>query len=353
MNGTERIQALLQGKEIDRTPIGGWYHMPLTDRNIRDFSEELIMSTDSNHWDFMKIMTNGHYYTEAYGGKIHFSTKQDKWYGTIEEYPIKNARDAENLPVLGVENPVFYRELEVLKRLKDYYQDRIPLVATIFNPLTAVQECAGSLDSGPIKKLMEENPDALHKALKAMTKTNMNYLDALFAEGIDGIFLANQYSMEHIISDEQYDEFCEPYEREIVQYCKGRTWFNMAHAHGDKKLRIQRYYDYSMDEIQALNWENCPVGLKDDEITTIKNVRSETNKILIAGIDQNHDFITPENDRESVKRLLVKRFQNALQENGSNRFIFAPGCAMTTGGSYLNRLLYEVAEEYGKSASAK
>lgn len=186
-----------------------------------------------------------------------------------------------------------------------------------------------------------------------MTKTNMNYLDALFAEGIDGIFLANQYSMEHIISDEQYDEFCEPYEREIIQYCKGRTWFNMAHAHGDKKLRIQRYYGYGMDEIQALNWENCPAGLKDDEITTIKSVRSETNKVLIAGIDQNHDFITPENDRESVKKRLVKRFQNALQENGSNRFIFAPGCAMTPGGSYLNRLLYEVAEEYGKSTSAK
>lgn len=353
MNGTERIQALLQGKEIDRTPIGGWYHMPLVDRNIRDFTEELIMSTDSNHWDFMKIMTNGHYYTQAYGGKIRFSTELTKWYGTIEEYPIKNAEDAANLPVLEVDNLVFHRELEVLKRLKDYYQNRIPLVATIFNPLTAVQECIGCLDAGPVRKMMEEDPEALHKALAAMTRTNKNYLDALFAEGIDGIFLANQYSMAHLINDAQYEEFCVPYEKEIIEYCKGKTWFNMAHVHGDKNLRIEKYYGYGMDEIQALNWENCPAGITEEETTTIKKVRAETDKILIAGIDQNHDFITPENDREAVKKVLTERFKNALHENGSNRFIFAPGCAMTPGGTYLNRLLYEVAEEYGRSENEK
>lgn len=353
MNGTERIQALLQGNEIDRTPIGGWYHMPLVDRNIRDFTEELIMSTDSNHWDFMKIMTNGHYYTQAYGGKIRFSTELTKWYGTIEEYPVKNAEDAAALPVLGVDNPVFYRELEVLKRLKDYYKERIPLIATIFNPLTAVQECIGCLDAGPVRKLMEESPEALHKALAAMTQTNKNYLDALFAEGIDGIFLANQYSMAHLITDAQYEEFCVPYEKQIIEYCKGRTWFNMAHVHGDKNLRIEKYYGYGMDEIQALNWENCPAGITEEETTTIKKVRAETDKILIAGIDQNHDFITPENDREAVKKVLTERFKNALRENGSNRFIFAPGCAMTPGGTYLNRLLYEVAEEYGRSEIVK
>lgn len=127
----------------------------------------------------------------------------------------------------------------------------------------------------------------------------------------------------------------------------------MAHAHGDRKLRIEKYYGYGMDEIQALNWENCPCHLAEDEITTIKKVRDKTDKILIAGIDQNHDFETSGNDREAVKKLLVKRFQDALLENGGNRFIFAPGCAMATGGSYLNRLLYEVAEEYGRSSSGR
>lgn len=348
MNGRERVEALAKGSEIDRTPICGWYHMPLVDRNIGDFTRELINSSNFNHWDFIKIMTNGHYYTEAFGGEISFSTELTKWYGEIEKYPIITADDAENLPVLDIDNPVFSRELEVVKILKDYYKDTVPLIGTIFNPLTAVQECVGSLDAEPIKRLMKEAPEALHKALEAMTLTNMKYMDALFEEGIDGIFLANQYSMSHLITDKQYEEFCAPYEKRIVDHCKGKTWFNMAHAHGSRNLRMEPYYAYDDDVIQAINWENCPTGVPEEEVTSIKEVREKTNKIIIAGIDQNQDMNSLTNDREAVKALIIKRFQTALKENGSNRFIFGPGCALPTGGSYLNHIIYEVAEEYGR-----
>ncbi len=347
MNGKERLKALVEGRDIDRTPIGGWYHMPLVDQHVGDFSRELIASTDFNHWDFIKIMTNGHYYTAAYGGKIRFSTDLTKWYGDIEKYPIVSAEDAARLEVLDAKNPVFARELEVLRILKDYYKDEVPLIATIFNPLTAVQECIRSLNSAPVLQLMVEHPEALHKALEAMTQTNLNYLDALFEEGIDGIFLANQYSMAHILTDAQYEEFVTPYEKRVVEHCKGRTWFNMVHAHGDRNLRLDKYYGYGNDEIQALNWENCPAGLPENEVASIAKVRKETDKVIIAGIDQIHDFETPENHREDVKKRLIERYKTAVREVGSNRFVFAPGCAMPTGGSYLYRLLYEVVEEYG------
>ena len=349
MTGTQRIKALLDGSPIDRTPIGGWYHMPLVDRNVTDFTRELIASTDLNKWDFIKIMTNGHFYTEAYGGDIAFSNVNTMWSGTVKRYPIRSAADARNLPVLDIDNPVWQRELKILRNLKDYYQDRLPIVATIFNPLTAVQECAGCLDPVPMLHLMAEDPDALHKALEAMTQTNFIYLDALFAEGIDGIFLANQYSMSHLLTDAQYEEFCQPYEARILEHCKGHTWFNMAHIHGSRNLRMDRYLSYSDDLLQALNWECCPVGVPAEEDTTIADVRAKTHTIIIAGFDQDHDFITPENDREAVKAVLKRRFLEAEKENGSNRFIFAPGCCLAHGGSYLNALIYEVAEELGQS----
>lgn len=348
MTGTERIKALVTGAPIDRTPIGGWYHMPLVDRNVTDFTRELITSTDVNHWDFIKIMTNGHFYTEAYGGEIEFSRIYNQWNGTIKRYPIHTSEDARNLPVLGIDNPVWQRELKILRNLKDHYQDTLPIVATIFNPLTAVQECAGCLDPVPMLHMMAEAPDALHKALEAMTQTNMIYLDALFAEGIDGIFLANQYSMSQLLTDEQYNEFCQPYEARILEHCKGHTWFNMAHIHGSRNLRMDRYIAYPDDQLQALNWESCPVGVLENEIATIADVRAKTNKVIIAGIDQDSDFVTPTNDREAVKATLIRRYQQAKKENGSNRFVFGPGCCLAAGGSYLNALIYEVVEEYGK-----
>lgn len=85
--------------------------MPLVDRNVADFTRELIASTDINHWDFIKIMTNGHFYTQAYGGEISFSTTYNQWNGTIKRYPIRTADDFRNLPVLSIDNPVWQREL--------------------------------------------------------------------------------------------------------------------------------------------------------------------------------------------------------------------------------------------------
>lgn len=349
MNGTQRIKALVEGTPIDRTPVGGWYHMPLVDRNVDDFVRETIASTDKNRWDFIKVMTNGHFYTEAYGGDITFSIDERSWSGTINRYPVVTAADARSLPVLGIDNPVWQRELEIYRRLKDHYGDELPVISTIFNPLTAVQECMGCLDSKPVCALMQSDPTALHAALQAMLETNLIYLDALMDEGLDGIFFANQYSMAAKLTQEQYDEFVAPYDHKVLEHVAGRTWFNMAHVHGTECLRFSDYCAYPDNMLQALNWENCPSAANPAKVSSIADVRAKTDKVLIAGIDQHHDFITPDNDREAVKARLVKRFKDAMAQNGSNRFVFGPGCVLETGGSYLNALIAEVADEYGQS----
>lgn len=350
MNGTQRIKALVEGGPIDRTPVAGWYHMPLVDRNVKDFVRETIASTDVNRWDFIKIMTNGHFYTEAYGGDIAFSTDERSWAGTVRTYPVRSAADARNLPVLGIDNPVWQRELDVYRRLKDHYGDELPIVSTIFNPITAVQELMGCLDPRPVLALMREDPAALHHALDAMVETNLVYLDALIAEGLDGIFFANQYSEAARLTQEQYDEFVTPYELRVLDHVAGRTWFNMAHVHGTAGLRFDDYLALPDATLQALNWENCPADTDPAAVSTIADLRGRTGKVLIAGIDQHHDFETPDNNREQVKARLAARFATALAENGGNRFVFGPGCVLRTGGTYLNALVAEVADEFGRSA---
>lgn len=93
MTGYERIKALLEGKPIDRSPIASWYHFPLVDHNITDFSRALICSTDFFGWDFIKIMTCGHFMTEAYGADITYSTNPQQWYGTVHRYAAYAVRE--------------------------------------------------------------------------------------------------------------------------------------------------------------------------------------------------------------------------------------------------------------------
>lgn len=323
--------------------------MPLVDRNVEEFTNELIASTDCNRWDFIKIMSNGHFYTEAFGGEVQFSTTFNKWNGTISRYPIHSAEDARKLPVLGIDNPVWQRETQVLRNLKEHYGDKLPILPTLFTPLTAVQDCIASLNPAPVIQLMQEAPDALHSALEAVTQSNINYLESVLEAGADGIFIANQHAAGNILSNAQYEEFCLPYEMRIMECCKGRTWLNIAHIHGVSNLRIDRYLQYGDDILQVVNWENCPGSLSAEEATTIAEVRAKTTKVIAAGIDHLHDFTSAGGDRKVIKGVLEKRYRQAKSENGGNRFIFSPGCVLPTGGSPLNSLICEVAEELGKS----
>lgn len=344
MTGYERIKALLEGKPIDRSPIASWYHFPLVDHNITDFSRALICSTDFFGWDFIKIMTCGHFMTEAYGADITYSTNPQQWYGTVHRYPVQSTEDLWKVGVLNVDNPMMARELEIVRILAKRYKGSKPIIATIFNPITSLQEITKSLDPKPIQQFLAQDKEAVHAALKAIHQTNLNYLDALIEAGIDGIFLANQFSQADRLTDEQYAEFVRPYDDATWEYIKGRTWFNMAHVHGTADLRMDQYFH---PDLQALNWECCPKDVAPEHTASIAKVAAMTDQVLITGIDQRNDFLTPCNDREAVKQVIRQRYETAVREKGDNRFVFATGCGMLlTNHLYLLSLLGEVVEEY-------
>lgn len=344
MYGSERIRALLENKPIDRSPIASWYHFPLVDHNITDFSKALINSAEFFDWDFVKIMTCGHFMTEAYGADITYSTNPHQWYGTVNRYPVQRIEDLANVGVLDIDNPMMVRELEIVRILKKHFQGEKPLIATIFNPITSLQEITSSLNPKPIQEFIQQDTAAVKAALDNIHKTNLRYLDALIEAGIDGIFLANQFSQADRLTDEQYAQLVRPYDDAVWDYLKGRTWFNMAHVHGTTDLRMDQYLH---PDLQALNWENCPHGVAPEHTASMAKVSKMTSQVLITGIDQRNDFLTATNDREAVKRVIEARYKAAIQEKGDNRFVFATGCGTPlTTNLYLLGLIGEVVNEY-------
>lgn len=347
MNSRERLKALVEHKPVDRAGVVGWLHMPLVDRNIKDFSRATISFTDYCGWDFIKIMSNGHYMAEAYGADIEFSKDPQLWFGTFRKYPIRSPKDVENLPVLDPKQGVLHREVSLAKEIIGHYKGEVPALATIFTPITWIQEFSSSLNPASTLELMKFHKKELHKGLEAMLETNLKFLDELIKVGIDGIFLANQFAMKHIITSEQYDEFCTPYETAILDYLKDKTWFNVLHVHGNRNLWFEKCLNY---HVQAFNWENCPAGVAQEEISSIAQVRALTDKVIIGGIDQHHDFYNADNDRDAIKEVLRRRFVTALEECGGNSFIFAPGCTLPLDlDRYVYTLIKEVVEEEGLS----
>lgn len=346
MNSTERIRAMIDKRPFDRIGVSGWVHMPFVDHNVHDMVKATVMMTDYCGWDFVKIMCTGHYIPEAYGAEITLSKDPAHWYGTIHRYPVTDLEELKNMPVLDKDNWVFEREVAVAKALVEHYRGTKPIIATVFTPLTCLQETMERGTHDKTTLFMKNHSAEMHEALRKMVETNKNYLDALIDEaGIDGIFFANQYASRNIISDELYDEFCEPYDRQILDHIRERTWFNILHIHGENNLMFDKCLDY---DVQAYSWENCVPGLESDTVSTVADVRKLTDRILITGLARHYDYYNEDNNRNELKEFFRKRLLTVIRESADKRVVFAPGCALPMDvDRYVFTLMKEVVEEEG------
>lgn len=130
MSATSRIKALLAGEQLARPAIAGWFHLPLVDRDPEAFIQETIRLTDENQWDFVKVMSNGHYLAEAYGADIQFPDDPTQWSGVFRRYPITGVQELATLPVLERDNSVLAREIGIVRGLVDHYRGNVPVIAT-------------------------------------------------------------------------------------------------------------------------------------------------------------------------------------------------------------------------------
>ncbi len=347
MNGTERIRAMIDMQPFDRVGVSGWVHLPMVDHHVQDMVRATIFITEYCGWDFVKIMSTGHYMTEAYGGDITPSVDPCSWQGNINRFPVLCENDLQNLTVLTRENPVFNREMKIARSIKRHYKERKPVISTIFNPLTSLQELMSRGKSDKLMDMILFCPGAVKHALKKITETIKNYVDFLIEEAhIDGIFLANQYMSSKIITERQFEEFCLPYDMELMSHIKERTWFNILHVHGESSLMFREALKY---DVQAYSWENCAPGIPEEEIASVRFVRAHTDKVLVTGLARHYDYYESGNDRAKIKRLFLKRLQTVMDESQDRRIIFAPGCALPLDvDKYVFTIMHECVDEAGR-----
>lgn len=329
MTATQRIRAMLTGQPVKEIGASGWLHTPGPDRGTaEEFSSEIIRMTDYSRWDVIKIMPNGVYNQEAHGSDIeYFSGKlsqedlKAKRVFQFRKYLVNSPRDMEAFPVLDVsKNPVYQREVANVRALAAYYQGTVPILPTIFTPAHCIPEFVGGIDKA--RWYIDNHPDAVDAMLRALVQTELQLVDAYIDAGADGFFFAQRYSNSDILSEKEFERFARPYDEMLLSRIKNRTWFNMIHVHGARNFFWDQFKTY---DVQALSWENTPLQIPEEERSTVAKVRSISDKILVTGTDQFHDFYgTP----QEVLDRFRQRVAQAAQESEDNRLIFAPGCSL-------------------------
>lgn len=329
MNKRERLEKTLAGEPTDRVPVSLWRHWPGDDERAADLARSVVDFQRAYDWDFAKVTPASSYSVADYG-------VQDQWEGNLEGTRVYTRRviarslDWTELRPLDPLRGALGRHLESLNLIGVGLGEDVPVIATIFNPLSQAKHIAGS---DLLIRHMRTRPDRLHTGLNVLTENTLRLIDSLRRAPISGIFYAVQHASYDVMSEDEYRIFGLPYDRKIIEALPEKWWFNMVHLHGHAPM----FKLFSSDlRIQAINWHD-----RETE-PDLALGKSQFNGAVCGGLArwQHLHQGTPTAIREAAR--------DAIHQTSGRRFILSTGCVImvTTPQSNI-RAVRDVAETAG------
>jgi len=312
MNKKERVDAALRGDQVDRIPASMWGHDFEREWSAQTLAEAMVENFTRYDWDYMKVNPRASYHVEGWGVKVRPSGEKYKS-PVIEDTPIKSASDWKRLRPLEPDRGVLGEQLRALQLINHAVGFNAYFVQTIFCPLGVAKYLAGN-KSEPVLQTLREDRAAIHAALRVITETFTAYAIACLEQGASGIFYAtNGWASESMLTPDQYREFGEQYDLEILDAIRSRSKFNILHNCGSH-IYLDLLAGYP---VQAINWAATLEGNPD-----LREGKLRSNKAVMGGISEK--TVLKNGSQEQVREEVEK----ALEMTGGRHFLLAPGCSI-------------------------
>jgi uroporphyrinogen decarboxylase len=308
MTKRERIVAATEGRQVDRPPVSFWRHFPQLDEDPVTLAQALLSFQAQFDLDFIKMMPTGTYCVEDWGCRVAYRGSLDGSKVCIE-HVVQASTDWGKLRPLNPEEGALGRELSCLKEVVKGQRDDVPILQTLFSPLTIAKKLAGEerflVD-------LRERPQMLSRGVEVITETMDRYAAACLAAGADGIFFATQVATTDLLSVEEHRTFAEPYDRYILERVAAKSPFSLLHIHG-LNIRFEVTAGYP---VQAINWHDRRT------LPSLGEARSQFRGALVGGVNE---ILTL---REGPEERIRAEVKDALGQTGGSGHILAPGCVI-------------------------
>jgi uroporphyrinogen decarboxylase len=315
MTRRERLTATFAGQPVDRVAAALWRHFPGDDQRPADLATSTLAFQAQYDWDFIKVSPASSFCLVDWGAK-------DAWVGGDEgsrEYtyhPVEVPDDWATLPVLDPKTGFLSGQLRCLELIHDGVGDQVPFIQTIFAPLSQAKSLSG-MDRLIVH--LREEPKAVHAGLETITQSTIRFIQACLSRGVAGIYYAVQLASYGLLSEAEYREFGEPYDRRVLQ-AAGECWFNLLHLHGmDVMFDLCAAYP-----VPAINWHSreTPPSLGEG--------LERFGGAVCGGLAQWDDIL--KGDPDSI-RLEIS---DAIRQTGGKRLIMASGCVAPSNSPWSN-----------------
>ena len=325
MSKRERLQATILGEPADRVPVALWRHFPGDDQDPIELATSTVAFQRQFDWDFVKVTPASSFCVRDWG-------VEDDWLGNEEgtrEYsrqPIRGPEDWHDLQQLEPEQGTLGGQLSCLKLIREAVGEDVPVIQTIFNPLSQAKNLVGKQH---LVAHLRQDPEAVRTGLETITATTARFIGAARERGIDGIFLAVQHASYELMTEGEYAEFGVPFDRRLLDAASG-LWLNVLHLHGNRVM-FDLLGEYP---VQVINWHDreTPPSLREGQ--------GRTAGAVLGGLRQWDTMLrgTPADVRLEA--------EDAIRQTGGRRFILGTGCVTPVTAPWANlRAARAVVEE--------
>ena len=309
MTHWERIRAAMQGVETDRPPISLWRHWPVEDETAEGLAAATIRWQQEYDFDLVKFMPTGTYGIEDWGAETtyipnHGGTRTITRLGvtTVDQWP--------QLAQLEVTQDYLGIQIEALRQAAEALNNSVPILQTIFSPLTTARKLAGDR----IFTHLRLHPEPFKAGLQIIAETTARFALESVRAGAHGMFFATQCSTYRLLSAAEYQEFGQVYDRIILDAVQAETELNMIHVHGED-IMFDQMASYPG---QALNWH--------DRLTwpTLKEAQSRFSGLLVGGVSERQTLV------DGPIEAIQAEIKEAVAQTGGRRLLVGPGCVAPT-----------------------
>ncbi len=304
-----RLETALSGGAVDRPPVALWRHFPVDDQSPGSLAAATVDFQRAYDFDLVKVTPASSFCVRGWGAR-------DEWRGASEgtrDYThrvIQQPEDWTRLEILDPRQGFLAGQLECLRLIMGEVGGDVPVIQTIFNPLSQAKNLVGR---DALLVHLRRYPEAVHAGLKIIAESTRRFVEAALETGISGIFYAVQHAQFGLLSEQEYQQFGRAYDMQVLEPAGG-LWLNLLHLHGEDVM-FDAFLDYPM---AIINWHDRETP------PSLSEAQTRYSGVVCGGLRRWETMVlgTPEQVRAEAL--------DAIQSTGGQRFILGTGCVLPT-----------------------
>jgi uroporphyrinogen decarboxylase len=307
MTHWERVTAAVAGQAVDRVPVSLWRHFPEIDLDPIRLAEACVHWQQTHDFDLVKFMPAGTYGVEDWGATSAYLGVPNGT-RTVIRHGVTAAEQWPRLARLEPHHGRLGQELKSLSLAAVALKDAVPILQTVFSPLTTALKLAGDRVFADLRR----HPDLFEAGLAIIAEATLGFARASLQSGAHGLFFATQCASYRLLSEAEHRRFGVYYDRIVLDGVREEAKFTLLHLHGNDVM-FDQVPEYKADMV---NWHDRRSDLD------LRGALGKLDGLLVGGV--NEATTLPNGPIEAIK----DEVRNAIAQTGGRRLMIAPGCVV-------------------------